>query len=201
MLNLDSIDSREDFKWSLIHKASKEPDFQSLLRRDPSAAVKQVLDIDTGLRVSVHQETPAEVFCLINYNPALPAAADNITIKPDDNNEAVMVKKAWKSADYRKRLLSDPAGTFRQEFGQSMPAGRELRVLEEGRNELQIILPVALADGAASAKASAELSDAELDTVSGGGVFSWLLGKLGVNPSSSGNTSHCGCNSSSGVRG
>ena len=82
-----------------------------------------------------------------------------------------------------------------------MPAGRELRVLEEGRNELQIILPVALADGAASAKASAELSDAELDTVSGGGVFSWLLGKLGVNPSSSGNTSHCGCNSSSGVRG
>ena len=206
MLNLNSINSREDFKWDVIRKAHADSDFRAALRKDPSGTVGKMANMD-GLKVNLHQETPDNVFFLINYNPDLPGAANAITISPSDNPEEVVVKKAWKDPAYRAGLLANPDAVLRSEFGTGMPAGAKLVVLEEGKDTLELILPAHLDSEAAPAAAAqgGELTDDELEGVAGGGFFHWLAIKLGMTSkdsscNASGNSHNCGCTSASGVR-
>jgi len=199
MLDVNSINSREDFKWDLINRAFKDPEFSSSLKENPHDVLEQELGKDgaRGLTLEVHQESPKDIYFLINYNPNLPEKAGQIKIDPDDNPEAVLVKKAWKDPEYRKELLADPHGKFMREFGSPMPSDRTLRVLEERRDQLHLILPTVILQQELGQDASA-LTDKDLEQVSGGGVFGWIARKLGLNP-----YTHTGssCSSSSGVRG
>lgn len=205
MLNLNSINSREDFKWEVIRKAHTDSAFRSALRQDPAGTVGKMAKVD-GLKVNLHQETPDNVYFLINYNPDLPGGAGAITVNPTDNPEEVVVKKAWKDPAYRAKLVANPDAVLRAEFGAGMPVGAKLMVLEEGKDTLELILPANLdSDTGAAPAASSELSDEELEGVAGGGFFSWLAVKLGMTSSSSScnastNSGSCGCTSASGVR-
>ena len=204
MLNLNSINSREDFKWDIIRKAGKDAAFRDQLRKDPSGTASSMAG-GAAVKVNLHQESADNVYFLINYNPNLPAAAASITINPSDNPEEVVVKKAWKDPAYRAQLLANPDNVIRAEFGSAMPSGTKLVVLEETADTLELILPNGIDGATPQTSTSGELSDADLESVAGGGLWSWIATKLGYTSSTSScnpstNSGSCGCSSASGVR-
>jgi hypothetical protein len=80
--------------------------------------------------------------------------------EPDFEYEwSKLVAKAWDDPALKQRLLADPAGVL-QEHGLSLPAGVQVKVVENTDQVVHLTLP---------AKPSpAELSLEELDRVAGG---------------------------------
>src|SRR5438094_7362867 len=70
-----------------------------------------------------------------------------------------VVAQAWRDPAYKQRLLADPVGVLREQ-GLAVPAGLQVRVVENTRQLVHLILP---------AKPEAELSEEELDLVSASG--------------------------------
>ena len=85
---------------------------------------------------------------------------------PRKNTEWRLIEKAWKDEEFRRSLLSDPAGTVSRELGIALPPGVEVKVLEETSDTFVLVIP-ARPDSAGSGK----LSAAELDQVAGGWDF------------------------------
>lgn len=55
--------------------------------------------------------------------------------------EALAIAKAREDASFKEYLLNDPKAALEQEGGQALPANVEIRVLEENKNTLYIVLP------------------------------------------------------------
>jgi hypothetical protein len=55
---------------------------------------------------------------------------------------AVCVAKAWADEDYKKRLLSDAAEVLKEE-GVNVPEGMGVRVVENTKNLVHMVLPAA----------------------------------------------------------
>lgn len=70
-----------------------------------------------------------------------------------------IVSKAWSDPVFKQRLLANPASIAR-EYGLEVPAGIELRVVEDTDSVHHVILP--------PKPSSRELSDAQLEQVAGG---------------------------------
>lgn len=70
---------------------------------------------------------------------------------------AQIVAKCWADEAFKKRFITDPAAVM-QECGIEAPQEMEFKVVENSSNSTYLVLP---------AKAD-ELSDEDLDTVSGG---------------------------------
>jgi hypothetical protein len=68
---------------------------------------------------------------------------------------------ASKNEDFKKALLEDPAKTVETKLKAKLPKNLKIKVIEEKPDELFIVVPH---------KSDAELSDAELEAVAGGGV-------------------------------
>ena len=68
-----------------------------------------------------------------------------------------VVAKAWRDEAFKQRLHADPAGVLR-EHGIALPAGRQVRVVENTDQVTHVVLP---------AKPTG-LSDEQLDQVAGG---------------------------------
>jgi hypothetical protein len=62
---------------------------------------------------------------------------------------------------FRADLIADPKAAIESEFGVPVPDGVNVQVHEESLSELHLVLPVS----------SDDLSDAELEAVSGGGIY------------------------------
>jgi hypothetical protein len=77
--------------------------------------------------------------------------------------EAEILSRAWSDETFLARLEADPAATL-AEAGIPVPAGKTLRVIREEPEALQIVLPP-------KPEATAEASDEELASVSGGGLI------------------------------
>jgi len=75
--------------------------------------------------------------------------------------DAELIERAWKDPAFKQRLLADPTAVYEEVLGQNLAAGVVIKVVEETPTTLFLVLP-------ASADSDAELSDAELDAVSGG---------------------------------
>jgi hypothetical protein len=72
-----------------------------------------------------------------------------------------IVGRTWSDEPFRRRLMADAAAVLRAE-GIFIPAGVQVRVMEDTSHVMNLILPVrAVPDG--------ELSDDDLDKISGGG--------------------------------
>lgn len=205
MLDLNSIDAREDFKIALIEKAMKDPGYWNSLVQDPQTVLVKELGPDQAQAISmqVHQEKKDKIFFCINYNPKSPQDIASLKINADDSVEEKVVKKAWKDLNYRRELLSNPASKVIEETGRDMLPSVEIEVLEESQSQLHLILPEEAATLANDAQDTEELSEAELDAVSGGGA--WNDFKQAVKRVTSiGDAcivTKAGCSSSSGVRG
>lgn len=76
---------------------------------------------------------------------------------------AQMVQKAWSDANFKQRLLQNPAAVL-QEHGVKIPAGHTLKVVENSDTVTHLILP---------ARPDEELSLEDLDKVAGGET--WLI--------------------------
>ena len=72
---------------------------------------------------------------------------------------AAIIAKALKDDGYREELLANPKNAIQQEFGKELPLGLEVRLVEESANVVYLVLPP---------KPVVELSDADLQAVSGG---------------------------------
>ncbi|MGE0451524.1 MAG: NHLP leader peptide family RiPP precursor [Vicinamibacterales bacterium] len=76
-----------------------------------------------------------------------------------------VVETAWKDEAFRRRLLADPKAALKQ-IDVVIPDHIDVRVHEESPSTLHLVIP--------RDPATSELSDAELDGVSGGGTLdSW----------------------------
>lgn len=82
--------------------------------------------------------------------------------------EAMIVARAWKEPDYRKRLLADPKSVVQEELanlykGAALPPAMKVQVHEEGPNDVHLVLPRNPQEFTPQ-----ELSDEDLDNVAGG---------------------------------
>jgi|LauGreDrversion4_2_1035121.scaffolds.fasta_scaffold996553_1 hypothetical protein len=89
---------------------------------------------------------------------------DTATLR--DHAERI-IAKAWADDSFKAQLLADPAAVAAAE-GIAIPAGVKIVVHENKPGELHVVLP---------AKPSAELSDAELEGVTGGAGRYWRGGE------------------------
>lgn len=80
-----------------------------------------------------------------------------------------IVTKAGQDEKFRQRLLAAPT-TVVKEFGVEVPAGVELRVLENTSQAVHLVLP--------PLQTGKELSDAELEGVAGGLVVPAIIAIL-----------------------
>ncbi|MBD1835214.1 NHLP leader peptide family natural product precursor [Cyanobacteria bacterium FACHB-472] len=75
--------------------------------------------------------------------------------------EEKIIARAWQDASFKQELLSNPRTAFEKE-GIPLPQSIELRVVEESSNTLYFVLPMQPSE-------TGELSEAELESVAGGG--------------------------------
>jgi hypothetical protein len=85
----------------------------------------------------------------------------------------LIVAHAWADDDFKSRLLSDPKAVMR-EHGLELPAGAEIRVVEDTPEVRHFVLP---------ASPTGDLSEEELSPVAGADSFSGVCGRCG----------RCGC--------
>jgi hypothetical protein len=71
-----------------------------------------------------------------------------------------IVARTWQDDDFKQRLLADPAGVLRAQ-GVELPAGVELRLVEDTERLIHLKLP---------ARTPEPLTEAQLEAVAGG----WL---------------------------
>ena len=76
--------------------------------------------------------------------------------------EMQLAARAWTDEAFKQELLRDPKGVLEREFQLTLPPGVSVQVHEERPDELHMVLPMD------SARFDKELSDLELDAVSGG---------------------------------
>ena len=91
--------------------------------------------------------------------------------------EAALIARAWKNEEFKKRLLSNPKDVLEEEIakmgGGKLPADLEVKIFAEDTNHLYIVLPQN------PRKTDPELTDEELDSMSGGTVS--VSGSVNVN--------------------
>ena len=76
-----------------------------------------------------------------------------------ENPYAKVIAKAWSDDEFKGRLLADP-GAALAEMDVEVPAGVEVKVVEDSESVRHLVLPPAPGEG--------ELSDEALEKVAGG---------------------------------
>jgi Nitrile hydratase, alpha chain len=77
--------------------------------------------------------------------------------------ELQLIAKAWKDDTFREALRSDPRGAVEQTLGGKLPAGLQVKLVEETADTFYLVLP-ANPDRAPAG----QLTDQQLDAVAGG---------------------------------
>jgi Nitrile hydratase, alpha chain len=77
--------------------------------------------------------------------------------------ELQLIEKAWKDDGFRQALRSDPRGAVEKLLGGKLPAGMQVKLLEETADTFYLVLP-AKPDRAPAG----QLTDQQLDAVAGG---------------------------------
>lgn len=101
--------------------------------------------------------------------------------------EGNLVAKAWRDADFKKRLLADPNTVVQEELaklhpGAKLPAKLQVHVHSEGENEVHLVLP------RNPREENHTVTDEDLDQVAGGtgvgvvvAVVAATVGNTGAN--------------------
>ena len=93
--------------------------------------------------------------------------ADQMAATPRRAAERRLVVRASEDEAFRALLFSDPKVALKQELGVEMPASVRFHVIQESPSDLYMVLPLKPAS-LKNVIAGDELSDTELDSVSGG---------------------------------
>jgi hypothetical protein len=89
---------------------------------------------------------------------------------PDDIRNR-LIAKAWEDDAFKKALVENPKATIEKELEVTLPADLNIRVFEETRDTICLVLPVNPDD-----LPEAQISEEELDAVAGGALASGELG-------------------------
>ena len=74
-----------------------------------------------------------------------------------------VVEQAQNNPKYLEALKADPRGLVEKQLGTAIPAGVNVKVIEETADTYYVVLPAITAEGA-------ELTDSDLEKVAGGGT-------------------------------
>jgi hypothetical protein len=89
--------------------------------------------------------------------------------------ELQLIEKAWKEDAFRQALRADPRGAVEKALGGKLPAGLQVKLVEESADTFYLVLP-ANPDRALSG----QLSDKELEAVAGGWTEDTCAGSCGA---------------------
>ena len=81
--------------------------------------------------------------------------------------ERRLINRSLQEEDFRQQLLSEPNAILEQDLGRRLPESIEVRVVQESQDTIYLVLP---SRKAAVAQGS-ELSDQDLENVSGGSTY------------------------------
>jgi hypothetical protein len=81
-----------------------------------------------------------------------------------------IVTRAWEDESFKKELLADPGKAFEKVTGVKIPDDITVVAVEDTPRKLHLVIPMRPADP------NRTLTDAELDSVSGGTDLSWGCG-------------------------
>jgi hypothetical protein len=81
--------------------------------------------------------------------------------------EVQAIAKAKEDPAFKQLLLTNPKAAIEREIGQSLPSGLEIEVVQQTPNKLYMVLPLEK-----DQIQTQELSERELESVSGGATFS-----------------------------
>jgi hypothetical protein len=80
--------------------------------------------------------------------------------------ERRLIEKSIEDESFRRRLVEDPKGAVEQELGTRLPEGVRVVAVQESAETIYLVLPATPMAG----RESVELSDRELESVSGGWI-------------------------------
>ena len=108
-------------------------------------------------------------------------------IKDASQAKERIIKKALTDPAFRKALLADANSAIEKELGAKLPAGVKVKVVEDSASQVHLVLH------AAPGAIKRELSDADLERVSGGGSMDIKFTQRGTCLDST-NVPVAGCN-------
>jgi hypothetical protein len=88
--------------------------------------------------------------------------------------ERRLIEKSVEDEDFRQRLMEDPKGAVEQELGTRLPEEVRVVTVEETADTIYLVLPATPMAG----RESIELSDQQLESVSGAGTSGDFWGAL-----------------------
>jgi hypothetical protein len=92
---------------------------------------------------------------------------EQILDNSQENLEAKIIARAWKSEAYKQELLENPKAVIAREFNVELPAEVSVQVLEETPTNLYFVLPMRPQFEAGEL---ADVSEGELEAIAGGWV-------------------------------
>ncbi len=127
------------------------------LLSDPKPVLKEFgLNIPDSVKVEIHENSASQV----NY--VLPVKPADTSSLPGSDPVVKVMERAWTDPGYKRKLLSNPEDAV-AEMGVHLPASVKLKIWENTPTVEHMVLPM-------NPAAAAELNDAELESVAGGGL-------------------------------
>ncbi|MBD2387101.1 NHLP leader peptide family RiPP precursor [Cylindrospermum sp. FACHB-282] len=92
-----------------------------------------------------------------------------------ENLEAKIIARAWKSEEYKQELLNNPKAVIEREFNIQIPEGVTVQILEETPTNLYFVMPMR---PQIDDRNLAEISDEELASIAGGNPYAYMSAQL-----------------------
>ena len=144
---------------AIVEKALTNPEFRKRLKENPTAVCRaEGADLPDGVNVQLIESNPMEIHFFVGVK----------TKSPEIND---VLERAEKDGQFSQRLCDNPHDLLTELAGMQIAPGSKVIVHPACETQRYLMLPRQESD-------VAELSDSELETVSGGGAFKNLLNRL-----------------------
>ncbi|NJR40655.1 MAG: NHLP leader peptide family natural product precursor [Leptolyngbyaceae cyanobacterium CSU_1_4] len=168
MTESTALNPRLQGEVAIIAKAWKDDAFKQSLLADPKGTIEKELGspLPADINLQVVEAKPDVLYVRL---PEKPDSADSASLESltaslaDSEGPAIaqLIAKTWKDDAFKQAFLSNPKATLAQEFSTPLPDSLSVQVISEDDQNLVLVLPV-------KPDTAVELSDAELEAVSGG---------------------------------
>jgi nitrile hydratase len=156
----------------LVTRTWEDTAFKQRLLGNPRAVLQEyALSVPNSQTVQVLEDTADTMYLVLPTKPSGHFSDEELARlagqQPEPTRKVGQVLiTAWHDEAFKQRLLGNPDAVL-QEHGFPLPAGKAVRVVENTAETVHLILPV---------KPNAELSEQELEQVTGGIVGIVVLG-------------------------
>ncbi len=146
-------------KTAIVEKALKNPEFRKRLKENPTAVCRaEGADLPDGVNVQLIEFDPMEFHFFVGVS----------TKSPEVN---AVLERAEKDSQFCQRLCDNPHEVLTELAGMQIAPGSKVIVHPASETQKYLMLPW-------QENEAAELSDSELETVSGGGAFKNFLNRF-----------------------